>query len=484
MTNQLLLPRNPPPRYATPRNPARKTKGGQVGRIMTAMGIPPMPWQHDALAVACEIDPNTGGYYYDTVIVVVLRRAGKTAMSRGKLSHRALTTQDARMIYTAQNRLKALKRLKDDYYLPLTRSPFKMFLDKPRWRGGEEAVRFINGAELAIDAVKRESGHGDANDEGHIDEAYAHRDNTLEGGLAPTMMTIVGSQLWILSAAGDSASSYLLDKVELGRALVESKQESRTCYIEYSAPEDADPNDPETLLSTHPGVGHTLELDRLMSLRINSKDKDEWERAWLGWWPKAKTPPRVIPAAGWEKNYIDSDEDAWTGKPFWSIDTDPDREYASIAMAAKSMDNKATCYLELYDTLLGTAGVVPALVKLRSQFGGDLVAVDASGGAKSLTKDLEDAGFTVIKVGGPQRVDACGGFYDDALVGKLRMLNDSALNSSMGNAIKHYVGGKAFIWARNKTLADISGFYAVNFARWLFREKHGENYGADETLPD
>lgn len=456
--------------------------GGAVCKVMEASGRAPMPWQRDALAVACEIDPATGTFWYDTVILVVLRRAGKTTISRAKLTHRALTTIDGRMIYTAQNRLKALKRLRDDFYLPLYRSPLRETLEKPRWRGGEEAVRWKTGAELAIDTVSENAGHGDMNHEGHIDEAYAHADNTLEGGLQPTLMTVEGSQLWVLSAAGKAHSGYLRDKVEVGRALVESGRETRTCYIEYSAPDDWDPADPETVANTHPGIGHTISLERVMSLRDASKDMSEWERAWLGWWAKPKTPPRVIPTSAWESNYTTGDEEAWTGTPFWAIDTSPDRETTSIAMAAESTVPRKTCYLELYDQLLGTAGVVPALVKLRAQFGGNHVALDGNGAAKSLRKDLEAEGFEVIPASGPQRVDACGGFYDDALVAALRFENDPLLNTSMSNAVKQSVGGRAWIFARNKTLADISGLYAVVFARWLFKEKAGQTYNALDSV--
>lgn len=475
--------RNPAPRYATQRNYARQTLGGSVCKVMEATGRAPLPWQRDAFAVTCEIDPATGGFWYDTVILVVLRRAGKTTMSRAKLTHRALTTPDGRMIYTAQNRLKALKRLRDDFYLPLHRSELlRPTLDKPRWRGGEEAVRWKSGAELAIDTVSENAGHGDANDEAHIDEAYAHADNTLEGGLQPTLMTIVGSQLWILSAAGNARSAYLRDKVDVGRALVESGRESRTCYIEYSAPDDWDPEDPETVLATHPGIGHTIALDRVMGLRETAKDLTEWERAWLGWWPKAKTPPRVIPTTAWESNYAGDDTETWTGTPFWAVDTSPDRETTSIAMAAASTVPGKTCYLELYDQLVGTSGVVAELVKLRSQFGGNLVAVDGNGAAKTLRKDLEAEGFTVLLASGPQRVDACGGFYDDALIGALRFENDPLLNTAMTNAVKQNVGGRAWIFARNRTLADISGLYAVVFARWLFKEKAAENYNALDSV--
>ncbi|GGJ74442.1 hypothetical protein [Glutamicibacter ardleyensis] len=475
-------PRNPPPLYGTKRNYSRGTRGGQVGKIMKAMGNTPMPWQQEALDVACEIDSRTGDYWYDTVIIVVLRRAGKTTISRGKLTHRALLTQDARMIYTAQNRLKALKRLKDDYYLPLKRSPLEMFLNKPRWRGGEEALRFINGAELAIDAVKRESGHGDANHEAHIDEAYVHRDSMLEDGVQPTMITIMGSQMWILSAAGDTTSTYLRDKVDIGRALIEAEVESRTCYIEYSAPTDADPEDPETLLGTHPALGYTIPADRVMSQRANTTDKTGWERAWLGWWPAAKGPPKLIPEGAWKKNFVSTDEGPWTGVPFWSIDVSPERDYASIAMAGRPVDSKANAYVEVFDRLEGTRNVVSEMRMLRDELGGKFVAIDGSGSALSLVQELENEGFEVIKVSGANRVAACGDFYDKALVGDLRFPDDPLLNDSMGNAVKRIVADKAFVFARGRELKDITAMYAATFARWLYIEKREEVYGADQTI--
>lgn len=475
-------PRNPPPRYGTPRNPDRKTIGGAVGKVMAALKNPPMPWQRDFLAVACEIDPATGLFWYRNVILILPRQGGKTSTSRGKITHRALTTTDALMLYTAQDRNKARKRLEKNFYNPLKASPLGQYLGKPRWQAGSEALRWTTGAELGIDAVGRKTGHGDTLTEAHIDEAYAHRDTAIEQGITPTLITVPGSQKWITSAAGDTDSTFLWNKVEMGRALVDSKQESRTLYWEFSAGEGLDPDDPETSLVSHPAIGHTITLDSVLDDVLNSTDKDDAYRAYYGWWPKPKAAPRVIPTEAWESNYVNEEDDPWTGTPFWTIDTSPDRETTSIAMGAASTVPGKVCYVELYEQLLGTAGVVQTMVKLRSVHGGNIIALDGNGAAKSLRTDLEKERFEVIPVTGPQRVDACGGFYDDALVGGLLFENDHLLNTAMGNAVKQSVGGRAYIYARNKSLADISGFYAVVFARWLFKEKAGTVYDPLDTV--
>jgi phage terminase large subunit-like protein len=477
---------DPAPRFATQRNPSRATLGGQVAKVFAMMGEPPMPWQRQALDVACEIDPATGLYWYRTVIIIVLRQAGKTTLSRGKLAHRALSHPYAKMLYTAQDRNKALKRLRESIYEPLSRSPHPMIsqsLAKPRWAAGSEMVRWRNGSQLTIDAVSKTSGHGDTLDEAHIDEAFAHRDARIDANVSPTMITVKGAQKWITSAAGEFESHYLRSKLELGRALVQSGQESRTCYIEYSADPDLDPDDPATYLC-HPALGHTIRLEDIIDERTNM-DADEFERAYLGWWPKAKAPDPPISLEAWESNYADPKDPAglWLGTPIWSVDVSPDREWTSIGLAAESTDPRRRCFLEVIERQDGTEHAVERLRQLREEHGGDRVALDATGAASSLAQDLEDEGFEVVRMNSRERVEACGGLADDALYSRLRFLDDQLLTDAMKSAAKLRIsGGDAWIFSRGKSLADISPLYAAVIARWAFARFRPSTYTIGDSL--
>jgi hypothetical protein len=488
--------REPVPWRATPRNPARQTLGGQVARVFRMIGQEPMPWQRQALDVACEIDPATGLYFYRTVIIIVLRQAGKTTLTRGKFTHRAMSQPYAKMLYTAQDRNKALKRLRESIYEPLSRAEHPLIsqsMGRPRWAAGSELVRWKNGSQLTIDAVSKTSGHGDTLDEAHIDEAFAHRDSTIEQNISPTLITVKGSQKWITSAAGEHESKFLRKKLEMGRALVESGQESRTCYIEYSADPAADPDDPATYYC-HPAIGYTIGIADIMDERQNM-EAEEFERAYLGWWPKAKVPDPVIPLDAWSTNYADELDVAglWVGVPIWTVDLSPDREYASIGLAAESTDPAARCFLEVVERQRGTARIIDRLVQLRRENGGNVVALDASGSAESLIEDLEDEDleggpFEVLKMGGQDRIGACGKFYDDSLIGKLRFLDDSEsedplLSQAMKSAQKLYVGGgNAWIFSRGKSLADISALYAVTIARWAFVRLRPSTYEIGDSI--
>lgn len=486
------------PRYATPRNPNRQTLGRKVGKVMGLIDPPrrldgkrgPMPWQQDALDVACEIDPATGLFWYREVIVVVLRQAGKTSLSRGKVSHRCLTTPRASVLYTAQDRNMARRRLEKSFLEPIAASPLAAYLapatpgGKLGWDGanGREKVKWANGAEIfTVAAQKKTAAHGDTLPEAHLDEFFAQVDGRLEQAVGPTQITVAGAQRWILSAAGDGDSAPLWAKVEAGRARVEAGIDSRTCYIEYSAPPDADRSDPDTIARVHPAVGYTVTVDDILAEQtsMDSAGPEEWDRAYFGWWPSAKGKAWVIPRDAWDANRIDEDAVEFDGEPVWAIDVSPDRTWSSIGLAAEHPGARA--WLEVVTHEQGVDWTIPHLEKLRREFGGDHVAIDGSGPAGALHHDLEAAGFTVHRLSLRNKVDACGALYDDALALRIRHGGDRELDDALASAVTRK-SGDAWVWSRGRSLDDITPLYAVTLARWLFVEISPANYDVADSL--
>jgi hypothetical protein len=464
----------------TARNPQRETLGGDVAKVLGVADrkrITPMPWQREVLDVACEIDPRTGLYWYRKVVLIVPRQAGKTTMTRGKLTHRALTWPGANMIYTAQDRNMARRRLEKTIYNPLKASLLGPTLARPNWQNGQEAVRWKNGSELIIISNQPTSGHGDTLHEAHIDEAFAHRDSHVEQNISPTMITVQGAQQWVTSAAGDTNSHFLAGKVELGRALVKLNDPmSRTAYIEFSAPLDADPADPQTWLMCHPAIGYTIQLEDIQS-EFDGMEPHEFQRAYLGWWPQGKAEETVIPREAWYANFVDPSMPSWRGMPTWSVDVSPDRSWAAIGLAAESYDPGSRAFVEVIDHEMdGTGWVVSRLNSLRARFGGFRVVLDGSGAATSLVEDLEADGWTVERLTARERADACAGLYDDCLQGKVHYLDDEVLNSAMTSATKiNAYGGEAWVFNRGKSRADITPLYAVTLARYGHVKHFGGN---------
>lgn len=446
---------------------------------MAAIDGPPMPWQQHVLDVACEIDPATGLYFYRTVVVVVPRQAGKTSVSRSKSVHRAITDPGVPILYTAQDRNKALRRLRKNFYVPIRRSELGSLLGRPRWAAGSEAIRFRNDSEIFIDAAgKKTAGHGETLPEAHIDEAFAHVDSRIEQSVNPMMITVKGAQKWILSAAGDSGSVYLWGKVEAGRARCETGNHGRSAYFEWSTPTDADRDDPATLL-LHPAVGHTIALETLQT-EHDDMDPTEYDRAYNGWWPRARAKPWVIPQAPWGAAAIAPDDVSWSGDPIWCVDVAPERDWSAIGYAATASSGR--CWLEVAAHDEGTSWVVRHLVTLRAKFGGNLVVLDGSGPAAALQPDLEAEGFEVRRLSLRDKVDACGALHDAVLADPptIEHGGDPALDTALAGAAKRR-SGDAFVWARGASFADITPLYAVTLARFVWVQVAGDEYDPNNS---
>ena len=69
-----------PMRGGTARNLERRTDGAIVARFAELLGTPLLPWQRLVADVAGEIDPDTGTYFYDTVILSTPRQCGKSTL--------------------------------------------------------------------------------------------------------------------------------------------------------------------------------------------------------------------------------------------------------------------------------------------------------------------------------------------------------------------------------------------------------------------
>ena len=479
------------PLYATERNPSRETTGGRIAAVSRRMGLPFMPWQSDAADLEHEVDPATGGPWYTTIIEVLLRQTGKTVKLRAELTDTCLYVPHATVRYTAQNRTMALQRLESDIWAPINGSPLRSFLDSRMGRrtgkpglsgkGGQEHVGFVNGAGLWIDSVKSTSGHGPTLDKGAIDEAFAHQDARIEQAMTPAMATVAHAQLFIASAAGDHTSTYLRERVEAARARVEldatkplHERTSRTAYIEYAAPEGSDRADPATWWAYHPALGYTITEAKISAaLESFESSPEDFDRAYLGWWPKAKAPDPVVPSLTWRDSALAAEEVDWQGEPAWCVDVSPDRDWSAIGYAAAHPPARA--WVEVVAHEQGTHWVVRHLVKLRADFGGNHVAVDGSGAAAALVPDLEAEGFVVHRLSLRDKVDACGAFYDDALSDRIRHGADPVLTSALMTAVKRYTGDAWVFW-RGKSLSDITPLYAVTLARFVLVRLLGDDY--------
>lgn len=481
-----------PPRFGTQRNTQRETRGPKVRKVAKALGRAHMPWQAYVDDVANEIDPATGFPWYRTVIIVVTRQEGKTTLVVDNAATSGLSRGDDFLIYTAQNRLKALNRLELNFYRPMLRhipSVLEPRRDrrKPGWVGktGDEHIAFINGTRLAIDAVKDDSGHGSTTGRAFIDEAFVHKDATIEQGVRPTMLTRDDAQLWITSAAGTRDKSlYLWEKVQLGRALIEAgATDSRIAYFEWSD-DDGDRADPATWARCLPALGHTVSIDTIKAEFDGMQDDpDGFDRAYLGRWPGAKRKDPEIPIAAWRAIITAADDpiDFDAREPVYVIDTSPDREWTSVTITGTSTDPDARVCSRLAGYDNGTGWAPGFLEELRNRFGGHRVYLAGDGAAATLQPDLEDRGFDVTLFSVAEIANACGAHYDAVLASTFRTTDDKDLNNALANAVKRTTGER-WRWWRGKSFGDISPLYAVALGYWGFIRSAEDDYDVTTSV--
>lgn len=299
------MPMTCPPRFGTRRSPDRLTLGPKVAAVAARLGKPFMPWQRYVADVVMEIDPETGRLAYDKWGLTVPRQSGKSTFTEAKAVHRCSATgffgERQHVVYTAQTRLKAREKWEEDFAADLEASPaFRRRIQVHKGNGNEH-IRFSNGSRFGLEASTEKAGHGSTLDEAYLDEAFAHQDYRLEQAFEPAMITRANKQLgWLSTAGWLDGSPYLLDQVEIGRALVTGGRRRGYAFFDWSAPEGADAGDEGVWLECMPAVcpdppcrcgagqwRHTITLEAIRAVyekAVDSGRVNDFRRAYLNQW--------------------------------------------------------------------------------------------------------------------------------------------------------------------------------------------------------
>ncbi|HEX8511086.1 MAG TPA: terminase family protein [Propionibacteriaceae bacterium] len=426
-----------------------------------------MPWQQYVADVALEIDPDTGRLAYSEVGLTVPRQSGKSTLLLAKLVHRASATgfygPRQSLVYTAQTRQKARKKWEDDYLAALQASRVFQGKVKPSFRGGDEHIRFANGSRFGIESNTEKAGHGDTLDEAYIDEAFSQQDGRLEQAFRPAMITRPNTQIWWVSTAGWlDGSPYLEPKTQRGREQAQMGMRSGLAYFEWSAPEDADPGDPEVWRACMPALGHTISIVDIQhefdSLAGENKLND-FRRAYLNQWvPKDAPSQSVIPMEMWTDR-IDTTSQI-VGPVVFAVEMAPDRSRSVIAAAGRHDDGRTHVELAVYGH--GTSWVLDELLTLSSAWDAQVV-VDGASPAAAHIQAMIEAGLDVTVTNANAFPRACGSFYDAVVNDELVHLGDPELARVLPMAGKKTLSGG---WAWDRRSGDISPLIAVTLAAY------------------
>jgi phage terminase large subunit-like protein len=419
-----------------------------------------MPWQQQVADVALEV--VNGRPVYREVRITVPRQQGKTALILAAMLHRCLMWSDVpqKVMYSAQTGKDAREKMLDDFAPAIERSAMRAALRRINRGMGNESIQWTNGSFIKKLESSESSGHGKTLHQATIDEAFKDADARREQALVPAMNTVPDGQLWIISTAGTPIGSpYLWAKVESGRLLATNHDHGGIAYFEWSASEDADPDDPTTWRSCMPALGHTIDESVVRHARQSLPDA-EFRRAYLNQWVTQQDDP-VIPVDAWSAA-IDHGSRRGDRLTF-AVDVSPDRATASIAVASERPDG--LLHVEIVDARAGTWWVTDRMSELVARWSPDAVVIDASGPAGALVHGLEAHSVPLERTVPADVPKACGAFYDQVLAGRVRHLGQTELTTSVLSARRQPMGD-SWRWSRRSSSVDISPLMAATLASW------------------
>jgi len=430
-----------------------------------------MPHQVHIAMVGGEYDPVTGLPFFEQIVAIEPRQSGKTSLNQGFAFERSMRSGfrrsdpggsgellwvpgPQRIAYTAQTGVKARVQLLDppDGWLPRFRDRVPFLLAREVLSAGRESIRFVNGSMIAIEYGGEGVAHGTTNHLTFRDELWADHDDLRDQGLAPTTSTVEDSQDIVTSSAGTMASTPLLRIRDEGRARFDDPS-STVAYFEYSAPDDADPDDPATWRACMPALGFTQTVRKIRGYRERLTD-GEFRRAYLAQWVDGDDDE--IPASLWRAAV----SPGVVAVPPLVYAVDASRDLSAAAVAVADIGGR----VELGEHRSGVAWLDDYLIELWGRHGSP-IALDARGPVGGLGDRLEAAGVKVIRLDTRGVQFACQWFRTAVYDGKVRAAPSPDLDDAVKDAARRPMGD-AWMWVRSGGSAPLlAATFALHAAR-------------------
>lgn len=217
---------------------------------------------------------------FRVVLIIVARQNGKTELPVGlslfwqfKQRLPLIVGTSTKLAYAKESWRKAVNLAKrtrslDDLHMPgakwyrLTNGEVESW-SLPNDQGHE--CRYL------IATANADGGRSLTINRGITDELRMHRTYEAWDAFEPACSP-PDAQIWAMSNAGDARSVVLNDLQDSARDFIDTGVgDERLGLLEWSAPDDADPEDLEALLQANPRVGYGLDLDTLIAAGQRAK---------------------------------------------------------------------------------------------------------------------------------------------------------------------------------------------------------------------
>lgn len=332
---------------------------------------------------------------------------------------------------------------------------------------GREYVRFKGGSTIRVKARSVSGSRGFSADCILLDEAQI-LSAAAWSSILPTMSARENPQAWLLGTPPtpqDDGEVF----ARLRERGIEGK-DSRLTYLEWSANEDDDLDDPEVWARANPAYGSRISPEAVESERSAMND-EQFAMERLGMWSSSSTRS-VIPGPSWLER--EDEGSAVAARLALGVEVGPDLAWASVALAGERPDGQ--WHFELDDDQhtrgRGTAWLIPHIQylvtsnpEIRS------VVVDVAGPVKALLDERNGRWFfkgtdveaTPVRVA--QLGVGCAEVLDGIVTGWLHHTGQPQFTSAALAAGKRALGDTGmWVWSRKAAESDITPIQAGTLA--------------------
>lgn len=405
------------------------------------------PWQEFAVIHGGELLPD-GMPRFRHVLVIVARQNGKSEIPI-VLGLFWMFVDEIPLILWTSTQLKYADEALTKAERVARRSPeLSPLLPAKKWKRNLLGSSYLeHGDSRFMDAAANEEGGRSLTVHRLIqDELRQHRDYSAWGAAVPAMSAVPDAQAWHLSNAGSDLSLVLNEQRDAALAAIEEGDTAtRTCLMEWSCPEDADPEDLDALAQANPGLGHhgPTEAELLGEARTAKRAgglalaQFKTEKMCI----RVRRMDPAIDPDKWRETTVEGDLSAVRSRVALCVDVSPDSRHATLAAAALVDGGKVRVEIvAAWDDTERLRRELPALVaRIRPQ----VLGWFPGGPAASLAADLADRG---ARTWPPQGVkveaikgdvtSACMGMAEQVLTGQVLHASDPLLDAHVGAAEK------------------------------------------------